>query len=172
ASCPPAPTNPNIVLAKLRPGQQVDITLHAVKGVGKDHAKFSPVATVAYRLLPNIVLKKPIPPYLAVKFQNCFSPGVIRVDGQTKAVTVDEDNVRNDTVSREVLRHPEFADSVELSRVRDHFIFNIESESAYTPQSLFPEALSIMRGKLAAIRRAAEALLDNPIDGDVAMTDA
>jgi hypothetical protein len=39
----PAPTNPNIVLAKLRPGQGVEVTLHAVKGVGKDHAKFSPV---------------------------------------------------------------------------------------------------------------------------------
>lgn len=43
AANPPAPTNPNIVLAKLRPGQAVDIEVHAVKGVGKDHAKFSPV---------------------------------------------------------------------------------------------------------------------------------
>ena len=40
---PPAPINPNIVLAKLRPGQRVNMELHAVKGVGKDHAKFSPV---------------------------------------------------------------------------------------------------------------------------------
>lgn len=39
----PAPTNPNIVLVKLRPGQEVEMELHAVKGVGKDHAKFSPV---------------------------------------------------------------------------------------------------------------------------------
>jgi len=43
ASNPPAPTNKDIVLAKLRPGQQVEMELHAVKGVGKDHAKFSPV---------------------------------------------------------------------------------------------------------------------------------
>lgn len=43
AARPPAPTNPNIVLAKLRPGQSVNMELHAVKGVGKDHAKFSPV---------------------------------------------------------------------------------------------------------------------------------
>lgn len=35
---------------------------------------------------------------------------------------MDEENVRNDTVSREVLRHPEFVDSVELSRVRDYFL--------------------------------------------------
>ena len=40
---PPAPTNPNIVLMKLRPGQEVCMEMHAVKGVGKDHAKFSAV---------------------------------------------------------------------------------------------------------------------------------
>lgn len=43
ANNPPAPINPNIVLAKLRPGQEVNMELHAIKGVGKDHAKFSPV---------------------------------------------------------------------------------------------------------------------------------
>jgi DNA-directed RNA polymerase I and III subunit RPAC1 len=43
ADNPPAPTNPNIVLVKLRPGQEVEMEMHAVKGVGKDHAKFSPV---------------------------------------------------------------------------------------------------------------------------------
>ena len=40
---PPAPTNPNIVLAKLRPGQRINMELHAVKGIAKDHAKFCPV---------------------------------------------------------------------------------------------------------------------------------
>jgi len=43
ASNPPAPTNPHIVLTKLRPGHEVDMELHAVKGIGRDHAKFSPV---------------------------------------------------------------------------------------------------------------------------------
>ena len=43
ASSPPRPTNENIVLAKLRPGQQISMELHAIKGVGKDHAKWSPV---------------------------------------------------------------------------------------------------------------------------------
>jgi DNA-directed RNA polymerases I and III subunit RPAC1 len=50
AGSPPAPTNPDIVLTKLRPGQGVNMELHAVKGVGKDHAKFSPVGE-CFRLL-------------------------------------------------------------------------------------------------------------------------
>ena len=44
---PPAPTNPDIVLVKLRPGQEISMEMHAVKGVGKDHAKFSPVGASA-----------------------------------------------------------------------------------------------------------------------------
>ena len=50
---PPAPINPNIVLAKLRPGQRVNMELHAVKGVGKDHAKFSPVGMLCS--VPSLV---------------------------------------------------------------------------------------------------------------------
>ncbi|KAL1690078.1 DNA-directed RNA polymerase [Schizophyllum commune] len=175
ANKPPAPTNPNIVLAKLRPGQAVHMELHAVKGVGKDHAKFSPVATASYRLLPHIKIKKPIPPELADKFQNCFSPGVIRVDPKTKAVSVDPKNVPRDTVSREVLRHPEFQDSVELSRVRDHFLFSVESESAYAPEWLLAESIKILREKVKEVKAEALKLRDQDADsqsvadGDVSM---
>ncbi|KXN82871.1 DNA-directed RNA polymerases I and III subunit RPAC1 [Leucoagaricus sp. SymC.cos] len=169
----PGPTNLNIVLNKLRPGQTVSMELHAVKGVGKDHAKFSPVATASYRLLPHIKITKPIPPHLAEKFQKCFSPGVIKFDPVSKEVYVDEENVRKDSVSREVLRHPEFVDSVELGRVRDFFLFNIESESAYPPERLFPESIRVMREKISVIRNAAEALkaqLEGT--GDVEMAEA
>lgn len=31
--------------------------MHCRKGIGKDHAKFSPVATASYRLLPAVSLK-------------------------------------------------------------------------------------------------------------------
>ncbi|KAL0953641.1 hypothetical protein HGRIS_004845 [Hohenbuehelia grisea] len=169
---PPRPTNPNIVLTKLRPGQAVEMDLHAVKSVGKDHAKYSPVATASYRLLPHIILnpEKPIPPHLAEKFQKCFSPGVIRVDPVTKAVSIDPVGVRNDSVSREVLRHPEFEGRVELKRIRDFFLFNIESEGPYAPEQLLPEAIKVMREKLDTIRKAAEALLADTQAMDVDMT--
>lgn len=46
---------------------------------GKDHAKFSPVATASYRLLPDITLLEPVEGEAAEELSRCFSPGVIEV---------------------------------------------------------------------------------------------
>jgi len=54
-----------------------------------------------------------------------FSPGVIDVVTQKgKKVAVVKD-ARNESMSREVFRHPKFANAVELSRASDHFICNV-----------------------------------------------
>ena len=83
-----------------------------------------PLATASYRLLPLVVLnpEKPVPPQYAEKFQKCFSPGVIDIDPITKVVSVNQENLRNESMSREVFRHKEFEGCVELKRVRDFFI--------------------------------------------------
>jgi DNA-directed RNA polymerase I and III subunit RPAC1 len=56
---PPRAVNPKILLAKLRPGQEIHLEMHAIKSMGKDHTKFSPVATATYRIMPHIQLLKP-----------------------------------------------------------------------------------------------------------------
>jgi len=155
----PAPTNGNILLAKLRPGQEIELEMHAVKGVGSEHAKWSPVATATYRLMPHIKLLGPIPSHLSEKFSSCFSPGVIEiVKDPTGKSSVKVANPRNDTVSREALRHKEFEDLVELGRIRDFFIFQVESEGAYPPEELVPEAISVLRRKIADVRKAVASL--------------
>ncbi|KAI1784392.1 insert subdomain of RNA polymerase alpha subunit [Ganoderma leucocontextum] len=165
ASNPPAATNKDIVLAKLAPEQILEIEMHALKGLGKEHAKWSAVATASYRLHPLVVLNpsKPVPREHAGKFAKCFSPGVVRV-GAHGEVCIDERKLRGETMSREVLRHKEFDGCVELKRIRDWFIFSVESEGPYTPESLLPEAIKVMRGKIASIRAAAEALLADSED--------
>lgn len=81
------------------------------------------LATATYRLLPHIIIKKPIPPEYCDKFAKCFSPGVIEVRendaGEKEAVVA---NPRRETMSREVYRHKEFDDAVELTRIRDFFM--------------------------------------------------
>jgi len=148
------------------------------------------LATSTYRLLPLVVLnpEKPIPPQYAEKFQNCFSPGVIDVHPVTNAVSVNQENLRNESMSREVFRHKEFEGCVELKRVRDFFIceprarllaerclqdvvpVNVESEGPYAPEKLLPESIKILRQKIATIKSAAELLLVE-IEGELVVQD-
>ncbi|KAG6016476.1 hypothetical protein E4U54_001400 [Claviceps lovelessii] len=157
-----APVNPDILIAKLRPRQTINLSMHMHKGIGADHSKFSPVATASYRLMPTIKILKPILGADAVKFANCFPRGVIVLEtvtsqeaqqvgsgyeghaGEKKAVVRDP---MKDTVSRECLRHAEFEGKVKLGRIRDHFIFSIESTGQWDSDELFLESVKHMKLK-------------------------
>ncbi|KAF7563473.1 hypothetical protein G7046_g605 [Stylonectria norvegica] len=156
-----APTNPDILIAKLRPRQTIQLAMHMHKGLGSDHAKFSPVATASYRLLPTIDILKPIVGADAEKFAKCFPQGVIGLEkvtkkdakagsgyegheGEKKAVVR---NAMKDTVSRECLRHAEFEGKVKLGRRRDHFIFSIESTGQWDSDELFLESVKHLKLK-------------------------
>ena len=52
----PKPLLDDILIAKLRPGQEIEMELICEKGIGKTHAKWSPVCTAYYRLMPDIKL--------------------------------------------------------------------------------------------------------------------
>lgn len=149
------PFNPDILIAKLRPGQAINVQCYCYKGNGMDHAKFSPVATASYRLLPHIDIKKPILGADAKKFQRCFPKGVIKLEkdqesGEDKAVVADP---MKDTVSRECLRHDEFKDKVKLGRVRDHFIFSVESTGQFESDELFLDSVRLLRSKAERFKR-------------------
>uniref|UniRef100_A0A8C5MVE3 DNA-directed RNA polymerases I and III subunit RPAC1 n=1 Tax=Leptobrachium leishanense TaxID=445787 RepID=A0A8C5MVE3_9ANUR len=143
----PRPVHDDILIAQLRPGQEIHVVVHCVKGIGKDHAKFSPVATASYRLLPEICLLSPVEGELADTLQRCFSPGVISVDvvnGKKVARVV---SARQDSCSREIFRHDELKKLVQIKRVRDHYIFSIESTGILPPDTLLLEAIKVLAGK-------------------------
>ncbi|PAV71860.1 hypothetical protein WR25_12479 [Diploscapter pachys] len=147
----PCMVNDDILVAKLRPGQQIEASCHAVKGIGRDHAKFSPVATASYRLLPVITLLKEVAGEKAHRLKNTFSKGVIEIkhkNGEDYAVVKD---ARRDTCSRNVLRHEDLAPLVELGKVKDHFIFSVESTGALTSSELVIEACKVMQEKCKSL---------------------
>ncbi|KAF5212762.1 DNA-directed RNA polymerase core subunit rpc40 [Clavispora lusitaniae] len=146
---PVVPCDPDILLAKLRPGQEISLRVHCVLGVGSDHAKFSPVATASYRLMPVIDILESISGEQAVRFQKCFPSGVIGIDEKGEAYVAD---ARKDTVSREVLRHEEFSGKVKLGRDREHFIFNVESTGAMSPAEIFLKSVRVLKNKVDYLR--------------------
>jgi DNA-directed RNA polymerases I and III subunit RPAC1 len=149
------PFNPDILIAKLRPGQRIHLRCHCHKGIGSDHAKYSPVATASYRLLPKIDILAPITGPEAKKFQRCFPRGVIDVvsDAETGENTAVVADPMRDTVSRECLRHDEFKGKVKLGRVRDHFIFSVESTGQFESDELFLDSVRLLKAKAEKFRR-------------------
>ncbi len=148
--------------------------MHCIKGIGRDHAKFSPVATASYRLLPHIDIRSPIVGPEARKFARCFPKGVIGLEpmseeeasGAGTEYERNEDKVKavvltpmRDTVSRECLRHPEFKDKVKLGRVRDHFIFRIESTGQWDSDELFLESTKVLKLKCIRLKRGLSNLM-------------
>ncbi|ETN84264.1 RNA polymerase Rpb3/Rpb11 dimerization domain protein [Necator americanus] len=143
ANDPPRIVFDDILVAKLRPGQQIEANCHAVKGIGRDHAKFSPVATASYRLLPTIRLLSEVHGEAAIRLQESFGEGVIELkekDGEKVAVVAD---ARRDTCSRNVFKHDDLASVVELGRKKNHFIFSVESTGALTSVELVVEACKV-----------------------------
>ncbi|XP_036347013.1 DNA-directed RNA polymerases I and III subunit RPAC1-like [Rhagoletis pomonella] len=134
----------DILINQLRPGHELDLRLLAVKGIGNDHAKFSPVATAFYRLLAEIILNRRVEGKEAFLLQKCFSPGVIGIDENDCAYVKD---ARYDTCSRNVYRYPQLEDAVTMARVRDHYIFSVESVGALKPDVIFIEAVKVLKEK-------------------------
>ncbi|VDN53452.1 unnamed protein product, partial [Dracunculus medinensis] len=141
---PPKMVHDDILLAKLRPGQQIEARCHCIKGCGRDHAKFSPVATATYRILPDIKLKKQFSGDDAERIKSSFSEGVIGIDSGGFAFVQD---ARRDACNRNIFRYEDLAKNIELTRRKGHFIFSVESTGALKSSDLVIEACKIMEEK-------------------------
>jgi DNA-directed RNA polymerase I and III subunit RPAC1 len=158
ADCPPRPVHPDILLAKLRPGQEIEALCYAHLGIGKDHAKFSPVATACYRLLPHVELLRPVVGDDARRLVETCAAGVFDVEEcegeEVKAKVVD---ARRCTMCRNCIREEVgLTDAVRIGRVRDHFIFSVESTGIVPARKLFRDALKVISAKCDRVLQAIE----------------
>uniref|UniRef100_A0A2C9UDJ2 DNA-directed RNA polymerases I and III subunit RPAC1 n=1 Tax=Manihot esculenta TaxID=3983 RepID=A0A2C9UDJ2_MANES len=148
SSKPIGPAEDKIILAKLGPGQEIELEAHAVKGIGKTHAKWSPVATAWYRMLPEVVLLEDVEDETAEELKKKCPVNVFDIEdignGKKRATVA---RPRACTLCRECIRGEEWDKRVALRRVKDHFIFTIESAGALPPEVLFPEAVKILEDK-------------------------
>lgn len=161
------PVHEDILIAKLRPGQVIELEAHGRRGVGKDHAKFSPVATAAYRLMPQVELVKPVYDELAEELVNLYEPGVFKLVDCDKSeaphrLKAAVHNPYACTMSRNFMRDPILKESVKITRVPNHFIFSIESVGMMKPGVILAEALRVLQSKCRNLTR----LLDESMLGE------
>lgn len=149
-SKPPAPVHKDILLAMMRPGQTIQLEAHCIKGIGKEHAKWSPVATAWYRLLPEVILLQEVTGddarHLAKEMPNLFW-----VEGEGKQAVARVGNAREHEMQLEKIRRlcedEYWAERVQLRKKKNHFIFTIESSGVLPPDVLLCEALGILAAK-------------------------
>jgi len=159
------PVHDDILLAKLRPGQTIELEAHARLGDGKDHGKYSPVATACYRLMPVVELLKDVYDELADELDK-YEPGVFDIvpcdDGvhKRKAVVI---NPYACTMSRNFMRNPILKESVKITRKSDHFIFSIESVGMLPAAVILAESLLTLKRKCQNVIRLAEEAIEAEI---------
>lgn len=150
---PIKPVHDDILIAKLRPNQHIKVTLHAMKGIGKDHAKWSPVATAFYRLLPEILITEPIKGQEAQDLVKLCPMKVFDIEDFGKEKRAKVSRPRQCTMCRECIRETPWKDRVKIQRVKNHFIFSVESVGTLPAATLVSEALKILLDKISGLQR-------------------
>lgn len=177
AGRPPPPAAPRpIVLAKVRKGQALKLRAIARKGVGKDHAKWIPVATATYQFVPRIVVNDAQVAELteaqrrALVDANPAAPSgrnALRYDPVTRRVlAVDPEAYAYDG---EVLAKAEELGKpgcIEISPIQDQFVFRVEGTGVLPAVEVVSRALDVLRRKLEALERDVDELLVADVDAE------
>jgi DNA-directed RNA polymerases I and III subunit RPAC1 len=147
-----APVHRDILLVKLRPGQEVELEAHAVVGSGGVHAKWSPAATAWYRLHPEISLRAGAVVGEDADALAAELPGLVKVvgsgPGRSAAVAAPaRGNERLLEKARRLAGEPRFGGALEVSRAKDHFIFTVESAGSLPPEVIVSRSLEILEAK-------------------------
>ena len=166
ADDPIRPVHDDILLARLRPGQEVELEAWCEKGLGKTHAKWSPVCTASYRLLPEVLVRpdEAADAAAAAAAAAAPPPSSFDVDGSApapaRAARPRPCTMGGAAGAAAGGAHaggaPPLAGSgwearVVMSRLKDHFIFSIESTGAMPPELLFSEAVKVLMQKIIDI---------------------
>ena len=119
------------------------------KGIGKTHAKWSPVCTAYYRNLPDIRIVQPIVGEEAEELK-LICPGVFDIEDMGKnrgKRTTIVNGGEACTTCRNCIRDERFTNKIDLGKRKEEFEFHVESVGIYTPDELVIEALAKLKEK-------------------------
>ena len=148
-----APDKKGILIVKLRKNQELNLRCVARKGIGRDHAKWQPVATAVYRFEPEITIDEDLMATLTEEEKREFaesSPApIFRYNEQTRKVEIDAPETC--TYDGECLKKAEELGKpglVDIRAKQDVFLFTVESTGVLRPEEIVVHALNVLQRTL------------------------
>jgi DNA-directed RNA polymerase II subunit RPB3 len=144
----------HILLAQLRRGQKISLYADAYKGIGKQHAKWQPVATVLMRPIGTIFLKPPartMSKEVALEFIESTPDKCFKYDAVAGAVVVDDPTLATEfndqTMGFKLADGSRIQDYVQVE-FKQNYHFRVESTGATAPERVVLSALAELKNKL------------------------
>ena len=153
----------------MKRGQELDLVGYINKGIGKDHAKYSPACVVTFRPVPIIKLNQNKLQELTSEQRREFCRScprdVFEYDEATSSVSVAQDgemeyafDAECITFAEKLKLDPEDDPVVSITEVKDTFLFTVESSGSLKPQEIMNRAIEVLIQKLSAIREIANSI--------------
>jgi DNA-directed RNA polymerase II subunit RPB3 len=151
-----------IRLVKMKSSQKLDITAYINKGIGKDHAKYSPACVVTFKPVPIIKLNQNKLQDLTYdekkRFCDSCPRDVFEFDEATGLVSLAPDGELEYAFDDECVmfaetlkKDPEDDPVVSITEVKDTFLFTVETSGALKPQEIVERGIEVLTEKLLAI---------------------
>jgi DNA-directed RNA polymerase II subunit RPB3 len=129
-------TDRPVLLVKMRRGQELKLRCIARKGIGKDHAKWQPVATATYQYVPEITINHALVDTIseAQREEICAADPrkTFKYNKLTRRIEV-VDPLQYQYDGEVLVKAEEFGvpGAIDIVQQQDHFLFRVEGTGAH-----------------------------------------
>ena len=148
----------SILLMKLTGFQELKLRAIARKGIGKYHAKWSPVSCCTFQYIPSVTLNPEVVDQLSAsdksKFAESCPTKVFEFRESSKVLAVrDERACMYCDECVEKARTFKKPNLVKVEQLERQFLFTVESTGVLRPTEIVVVAFEVLRGKLQTLQK-------------------
>eukprot|EP01102_Stenamoeba_stenopodia_P010984 TRINITY_DN3353_c0_g1_i3.p1 TRINITY_DN3353_c0_g1~~TRINITY_DN3353_c0_g1_i3.p1 ORF type:complete len:329 (-),score=68.37 TRINITY_DN3353_c0_g1_i3:379-1365(-) len=151
------PEASGILIVRMRKGQELKLRAIAKKGVGKEHAKWSPSCGTVYQFDPDIHINYDVMDQLEeqekIEWVNSCPTKVYRYNEDNQQVEIENARAcmfcNECKLKAEALGRP---DLVTIGMKPERYIFSVETTGSLSPEEVVMSAIKELRAKLENVR--------------------